>query len=208
LREAEDYSERAYAKARQAGDQLVIDQSMLERARIYTALHEPGRAAAMLAEVEPGLRRNLPSGHYAFATLASVQALVALQTGDRSAAIRLADEAVRIDEAEIKAGREGSFYLPALLITRSAVALRTGRAEQAAADATRTLSLLSTGMQAAPFSSIRGNAFLALARALRAQGKSEEARAAFRSAAEQLRPTLGPNHADTRSAQQLAESVM
>jgi len=49
-------------------------------------------------------------------------------------------------------------------------------------------------------------AVLALGRALQAQGKPNEARAAFASAVEQLKPSLGEQHPATRSAQQLAAS--
>ena len=49
-------------------------------------------------------------------------------------------------------------------------------------------------------------AYLALARSLQAQGKTGEARAAFRSALENLQSTVGPDHPDTRTAQQLAEA--
>jgi len=45
--------------------------------------------------------------------------------------------------------------------------------------------------------------FLEQRHALHAQGKRDEANSAFRSAAEHLQSTLGPNHPDTRSARQL-----
>jgi len=50
-----------------------------------------------------------------------------------------------------------------------------------------------------------GRAYLALASAVYAQGKRDEARAAARSGAEQLQSALGANHPDTLSARQLAE---
>jgi hypothetical protein len=39
-----------------------------------------------------------------------------------------------------------------------------------------------------------------------AQGKTDEARAAARTAVEHLQSTLGPDHPDTRSARQLADA--
>jgi hypothetical protein len=54
------------------------------------------------------------------------------------------------------------------------------------------------------FSSATGHAYLALAAALAAQGKSNETRAAAHLAAEQLQSTVGPDALDTRSAYQLA----
>lgn len=53
------------------------------------------------------------------------------------------------------------------------------------------------------FSSYLGHAYYTLGPALQGQGKSEEARAAFRSAVEHLQATLGPGHPDTRSARRL-----
>ena len=48
-------------------------------------------------------------------------------------------------------------------------------------------------------------AALALGRALRSQGKPEEARRAFRSALFHLQTTVGLDHPDTRTASHLAE---
>ena len=77
----------------------------------------------MLAEVEPRLRQSLPAGHYAFAVLASEQSVIALARGDVQVALKLADQALAIDEASTKAGGAGVFYLPTLLIRRSAIEL-------------------------------------------------------------------------------------
>jgi hypothetical protein len=48
---------------------------------------------------------------------------------------------------------------------------------------------------------------MALGRALRAQGKPEEARVAFASAIEHLQPSLGPDHPDTKKALELVASL-
>jgi len=205
LEEAADYADRAYAKAQEAGDKIVINQSLLLRARIYHDQHDLARSDAMLAQVEPRLRRNLPAGHYAFASLASDRSLNALAKGDVPAAMRLADQAVTIDEAAIKAGGEGAVLLRVLLIRRSTVEFAAHRPDDAAADAARALSLLQASAEPGIFSSTMGRAYLALASALDAQGKGDEARAAARSAAEQLQNALGPDNPETRSSRQLAE---
>jgi hypothetical protein len=74
------------------------------------------------------------------------------------------------------------------------------------ADATRAVDLLQQSVQPGAFSSSNGRAYLTLGNALKAQGKHDEARAAFRSAAEHLNSALGPDHPDSRTAQQLADS--
>lgn len=205
FKEAADYAERAYTKAQRVGPQVAVDHSLLARAKIYIAQGNSSRAAAMLAEAEPRLQKSLPTGHYAFATLASAKALNALLRGDIPTAMKLADQSVSIDEAAAKGGGEGIYYLPTLLLNRSAVELAASHPDQAAADAMRALGLSQAGAKPGTLSSIQGSAYLALGRALQAQGKPEEARAAFRSAAEHLRVTLGADHPDARSARQLAD---
>jgi serine/threonine protein kinase len=204
LPEASDYAERGYARAQEAGDEVAIYQSLLMRARIYRDQHDLARSDAMLAQVEPRMRRGLPAGHFAFASLASERSLNALAKSDIPAALRLADQAVAIDEASIKAGGEGAVPLRNLLIRRSTIELASHRPSDAAADATRALSLLQASAEPGTFSSTMGRAYLALAGALEAQGKHDEARAAARSAAEQLQNAFGPDHPETLSARQLA----
>ena len=161
----------------------------------------------MFAKVKPRLEKSLPPGHYGFASLASAQALNALAQGDVSAALKLADQSVAIDEAAITAGGEGSYYMPTLLINRATVELEARRPHLAVEDASRALTLLQAGSKPGTFSSIQGAAYLALGRALRAQGKVKEASTAFGAAAEHLRVTVGPDHPDSRQAQQLARST-
>jgi eukaryotic-like serine/threonine-protein kinase len=204
LDEASDYAERAYSKAQGVHHETTVNQALLERARIYLAQHDLVRASAMLTEVAPRLRQSLPPGHYAFASLASERAMIALEKGQVSAAAHLINEAVNIVEAAMRSGGDGAFYLPALLTRRSTIELADGHPDQAVLDGARAVSLQSAA-QPGTLSSKAGYAYLALGRALQAQGKNEEARAAFRSAAENLESTLGPDHSDTRAARQIAE---
>src|SRR6185312_10892899 len=97
---------------------------------------------------------------------------------------KFVDHAVTIDEAAIKDGKEGSYYLPTLLVGRSEIEFQAGRADLAASDASRALALLKEGIKPGTFSCVQGRAFLALGRALQAQNKTDQARAAFRSAAQ------------------------
>ncbi|QNI33574.1 protein kinase [Alloacidobacterium dinghuense] len=203
---AADYAERGYAKAKESGAEVVVGQSLLLRALIYTDRKDLGRATAMLNEVEPRLRRGLPPGHIAFATLASNRALIAQARGDLSAALEDSNEAVAISEAAMKAGHLGGDYLPIFLARRSDVELQLGHLDQAEADATRGLSMLQASAQVGMFSSTLGHTYFTLGKVLQAEGKSQEAHIAFRSAAEHLQSALGPDHVDTRSALQLAES--
>lgn len=204
LDEAAKYAERGYSDSKRVG--IEINHCLLERARIYTAQGKFDRADAMLAEVEPRLRRTLPPGHFAFAVFELEKARNAAAQGEVSTALKFVNQAVAIDEAAIKAGKEGSHYLPTLLVGRSEIELQAGLADLAAEDASRAISLVQQTLQPGTFSCVQGRAFLALGRALHAQSKSELARVAFRSAVENLQPTIGADHPDTRNARQMSES--
>ena len=140
----------------------------------------------MLREVEPLLRRELPAGHYAFASLALERAFLAQATGDLPTALRLVNEAFAITDAAVKAGGQGAHLFKALFSTRSNIELDLGEIDKAAADARQGLKLSQTSTEPGTFTPFLGQAYGALARALEAQGNHEEARAAFRSAAEQV----------------------
>ena len=204
LDEAADYAERAYTKAQQNGQLVVVNQSLLERARIYRDQHDLTRSAAMLAEVEPRLRKALPPGHYAFAALISEQSLLDSARGNLQMALERANQAVSMYEAAMKDGKAGEAGLPALLLRRSVIELQLTRPDEAAADAARGLKLLQAAAQPGSFSSGLGRAYLTLGQALVAQGKRDEARATFASAAEHLQKAIGPDHPDTREALRLA----
>jgi eukaryotic-like serine/threonine-protein kinase len=204
LQEAIGYAERASAKAAKESQQLILVSSLFQRERIYRELHDLARAKGMLAEIDPMLRRTFPTGHYAFASAASERALLALAEGDLSSALQLSDLAVSIDEAAIKSGGAGEYLLPTLLVRRSSVELEAGQIDRAVADATRALSLLQQPTHSGGRSANIGRAFMALGRALDAQGQTADAREAGRSAVEHLNDTLGPDNAETLAARQLA----
>jgi eukaryotic-like serine/threonine-protein kinase len=206
LQESAHYAELAYAEAQSAGDQILMFQINLQMARIYRDQRDFKRANAIFAELEPGLRRKLPPGHFAFATLSYDKARLEQAEGNLPEALRLAQQAIAIDEQAIHSGGQGIIHLPMFYVRKSNIELDLHQTDQAVADASRALSLLQTSMQSGSLSSNKGFASLALGRALQAQGKRDEARAAFRTAEENLQPTLGASHVDTRLAHQLAAS--
>jgi serine/threonine-protein kinase len=202
--EAVKYAELAYTRALEAGDEVVINQSLLARARLYRALHSVRKAEAALDEVEPRLRKALPPGHYAFASLLSERSLLALERGDGSAAMQQANDAIDALQTTIKAGKSGVNLLPLLYQRRALVELQTGRPSDAASDMTKALDLFGTNTTQGTLSYRTGRAYLYLARALKAEGKDEDCREAARKAAENLVSSVGSDHPDTLSAQQLA----
>jgi eukaryotic-like serine/threonine-protein kinase len=205
LDEAGIYAERAYAIAQREKDQILVYQSLFYRFRVYLDQNDLKRAATALAEAEPIMRRVLPPGHVAFAGLASYQSLLADAKGDLPKSLQLADQAIAMHEAALKARNVGVYVLPALLARRSAVELKTGESDKARVDAERALSLLQAYTGTGAFSCHIGRIYLALGRALQAQGKADEAGAAFRSGAEHLEKTLGLDHPEVRAARQFAD---
>jgi hypothetical protein len=118
--------------------------------------------------------------------------------------LKLADQAVIIDEAAIKNGRDSLIDLPKYLVHRSAIELQAQQPDHALADAARALDQLQRTAQPGNFSASTGRAYLMMGRALQLQGKHNEAHTAFRSAVEHLESALGQNHPDTREAHLLA----
>ncbi len=199
LDEAAAYAERACARARQAGDQNIVGQSIMALAGIYRERGELTRAAAMQAELKAMLPLLVPNGHVAFASLAMEEGLLAEARRNFDAALAAANQAVSIAEAS----KQRTEYLPRLLLRRSEIELKRRELEKARADAARALSISRETAEPGSFSCAVGRAYLALARALQADGKAQDARAASASALEQLRPTLGEQHPETRAAASL-----
>ena len=203
--EAQNYAEKALESARRAGDEVVINQTLLRLARIYRAQHEPARSLAALDEVEPRLRSALPPGHIAFAALASERSQTLELQGDTAQALDLANFAVHQCEEFSRQGKACSQYLPGMLRRRASIETSLGQFVPAERDARQALQLLLQQIRPGEFSQSTGQAYLTLARCLRAQGRGAEARVVAQRAADQLEKTIGINHPDTRSAQELAK---
>src|SRR5262249_39974293 len=152
------------------------------------------QATAFLDEVEILMRKNLPPTHYAFASLAASRAAVAKAQGNLPLALQLSNQAVEISEAALKARGEGAFAYPGFLLNRSSIYLAAGNAEQAAQDANTALKFLQSTIKPNTFSTKLGNAYFALGRALEAEGKQQDARAAGKAAADQYEQTLGKDN--------------
>jgi len=206
LDQAADYTERAYQSARAAGNKTMALNALFMRAALYRSQGQLERAVQLLTEVETGLLASLPAGHIAFPSLGMQRALIAQAQGEREKALDLANQAVAAVEASLKTGREGEDYLRNFLLWRSPIQLESGHADEAVADARRVLKMFLDTTEPGTFTVNLGRAQFVLGRALQGQGKREEARSAFRSAAEHLQSALGPDHDETRAARQLAQS--
>ena len=204
LNEAADLAKRAYDQAQSGHNDVLAGQSLMERARIAIDQKDYPQATRFLDQVEPIMRAHLRPTHYAFGNLDSYRAMIARGQGDLQSALKLSNNAVLIGEGALKSRGAGSYAFPSLLLTRSDIELALGQQDLALSDAGRALSLFQSSLQTGQYSSKVGSAYLAMARALDAQGHKEEARAAAQSAAEQLQHALGPDHPDTITALTMA----
>jgi serine/threonine protein kinase/tetratricopeptide (TPR) repeat protein len=204
LDQAAEIAERAYAIAKRIGDDQVVDQSLSMRAQIYLEQNDHGRAASMLTELEPRLRRHLPPGHNAFASLLANQALVASARDDFQTAIALANEAVAIGEAATKSGAQGAIVWSVALVRRARVELAGQRPADADADALRAVRVLKPTIESGCCSASLGNAYLTLARARQAQGALGGARSAAQLAVDQFMTSVGADNPATNTARELA----
>jgi tetratricopeptide (TPR) repeat protein len=188
----------AYARARAAGNEIVVTQSLLMRARAYRTLGDLARAEQAVNEVEPRARRK-GADPILLSSLALERGMLAHARGDVGAAQTSLDEAVA--NAERGPDEEA---IALFLLRRAEFELDVRRFDRAAADATRAsrVFLATTAGSETP-SSYVGRCYLVEGRALQGQGHFDEARSMLASAAEQLRPTLGPDHPKTRLAEHL-----
>ena len=208
LDEATDYTERAYAKARQVDNRVAIYQAQYLLALIYIDKGDIASATTMLSEVEARLHQSFPPEHFWFGALTSAQALLASSRGDSPQASDLADKSVAIIETSIKNGGQGVDFLPIALLRRSTIRMKNRRYPDAADDASRALTLFQAAISPGEFSIYVGRAHMALGDALRAEGQNGQAEAAYRSATKHLQNTLGAAHMETCGAQNLAELVL
>lgn len=191
LPEAARYAERGYAEAQTVGESIVVDQALLMRARIYRDQHDMRRSQAMLAEVEPRLRKNLPPGHIGFAALLAEKAANAEALGDSATAWKLANQALEMAEAS---HQEEIFYLSRFLFVRSDIELQLNRPREAAADAERVAARVLATIPPGTSSRVLGEADLRLGEALEAQGRTREANSEFQAALKNFQDTLPPDH--------------
>jgi tetratricopeptide (TPR) repeat protein len=205
LDEAASYAERLH---KQTQSEFYVLWALYTQAVVARKQGNLDGATEALSKLEVQLRDHVPSGDIRFAWLAQQRALVAKARGEKTAALDLANQSVTIAEAvkQVPFGVHGD--LQSSLLSRSEIELDLGDVEAALRDAQRALAILANETPPEILTMHMGAACVALGRALKAQGKCEEAQAAFRSAVKHLESALGPDHADTQAARQLAEGAV
>ena len=204
--EAARYFVPAAKKALALNDNVLTDYTQLMQANMFTDAHAFDQATRQLDELEQRLRKRYAPQHWAFAEVSSVRARIALGRGDLPAAAHFAKEAVELDEASIRRIGQCGALLATLLVSKSGIDLKIGQPEEALSDASRAIKVLADREDPSILSSNVGRAYLALALALEAQGKPDEAQLAASKAYANLQTTLGLDQPDTQSARQLTNS--
>jgi eukaryotic-like serine/threonine-protein kinase len=197
IEDASQYANRAYAEARRAGDEIVVNMALLVHASIDRERGDLAGAEQRLAEVEPRLAAMLPPAHLAFAALALQRQLLAQARGDAETALTASNRAIAIGEA----ANVDAYIRMTLLTRRAQLEVQIGRDADAKTDAQRAVDLARQTVPDGTASSIAGQAWLALGQALLAMHETGEAHEAFVAAVEQLQPTQGADHPQTRFAQ-------
>jgi tetratricopeptide (TPR) repeat protein len=207
LDEAASFAERAHSMAVKAGQEVVVNQSLLLRSGIYVDQGRLTDAAAVLDEVEPRLRQQLPPGHIAFASLTLERGLLAQARGELPTALDLTNRAVEIIRSSVQAGGQGTDVMALLMLRRSGIELDLRMFGDAASDARSAVDLLRTNTPATAWSATLGRAHLALGQALAAQDDRAAARAALQSAAEHLEKAAGRDHPQAVHARALLDEA-
>jgi eukaryotic-like serine/threonine-protein kinase len=196
----------ASKKVRELNDNVLVDDTDLMQANMFIDAHAFAQATRQLDELEQRLRKRYAPEHYVFAELSSARARIALGRGDLPSAAHFATEAVELGEASMRRIGQCAALLTTLLVSRSSINLKSGQREQAVSDARRAIKRLEEAEDPSILSSNVGRAYLALAQALEAEGKPDEAQLAARKAYANLQTTLGSDQPDTQSARQLTNT--
>jgi len=203
-KEALEDIDRAYAEANREGNELVTNMALSVQAVIRRNLGDIDGAEHALDEVTPRLAKTLSPDHFFFALVLSERALIAAARNDPARAMDLVNQSVE----RLTSGTTGnSLAASVALVRRAKLELDMGRPSAAEADAARALALEDQSLTAARRSAVRGRTYLMLGDAQQANAKREDAQRSFAAAVEQLRPSLGPDHPDTRRAESLAASA-
>jgi serine/threonine-protein kinase len=195
--EAARDADLAYARARALGDEIVVNQSLLMRARAYRNLGDFARAERIVDEAESRSRRA-GAAPILSAAVAYERAMLARARGEAGTAIADADYAVAIAERGTDV-----VALALFLLRRAELELGLKRFAPALADVRRASPLFRDVAGPAATSSFVGRCYLIEGSALAASGQADQAHDAFSSALEHLRPTLGALHPQTRLAERL-----
>jgi serine/threonine-protein kinase len=195
--EALSWIARAAALAERVGDELLMIEVTHRAARAHLQRGDLAQAAASLSSARESAQKNPIANRYELTEMRTTAAELALARGDAADAARLLEQTLR--ELGYPATRKARGLVPALLGASSA-ALALGDPQAAAARANEALSAARPIALDPARSAAVGDAWLALARAQRAEHADASARESAARAVRALRAGRGSEHAHTREA--------
>jgi serine/threonine-protein kinase len=193
----------AIRSAVRAGNAAMRIGSLANRAGTYLLMGDVRRAELELEAIAPEIGRSIAPDSVPAMTYRQVRARIDAERG------RLAEAAAELSRILELYDSRGMAVAPVVrvLIVRADVRLKEGNAAAATADARRALEV-SKGLRGGkPYSSLTGLALLLIARIHESRGEQAAARLVVSEAIPHLIETLGPEHPDTRRAQQHALSA-
>ena len=188
----------AIESATRAGHAAVRISALANRANTYLQMGDINRAEQELAAIAPEVGKTIPPDSAPAMTIMQVQARIDAARG-------------RLDEATAGLTKVVEFFdgrhmavapLARALNFRADAYLAEGDTDAAVADARRALEISRHLQGDKPWSSLTGLSLLSIARIQETRGDQDAARRTARQALPHLNETLGPEHPDTRRAEQ------
>ena len=198
--EARGLLELAYAAALANGNRASADKARMGLAGTYRELGLLDGSEEMLRTVEGDVGTLLPPGHEAFGALHLNKALLAQKRQNYASALSEVDAALAIFSKN-----HGLAHRAAIArLTRAEILLALGRAGEARADVSQSMTALQRIIEPGVKSLHVGRAWLVTAQIDAKAGDTGAAHAAARQAYEHLEATVGAQHPLTVAAHDLA----
>jgi tetratricopeptide (TPR) repeat protein len=188
----------AIESATRAGHNGVRIGALAYRAGTYLLMGDIDRAERELADVTPELGKSVPPDSVPAMTIMQVQARIHAARGRFAEAVAWLTKVVEFFDGRHMAVAP----LARALNFRAEAYLGKGDTDAALADARRALEISRSLQGDKPWSSLTGLSLLSTARIQESRGDHDAARLTAGKALPHLMETLGPEHPDTRRAEQ------
>ena len=201
--EARQQFDRAVAHAQRSAQPRLIGHSALQAASAACDTGDLARCTTLFELGAKHLEAILPPRHRSRSALLTLRGRLAFLKGQPHVALRDAQAAMALLGESPGSQQQLSLTLPLLARAQSAL----GEHEAALASAQAAVKSAREAYQDFPTSTPLGKALLRLGKTFHARGQQDEARAAWQSAAEQLRAASGPQAPALLEAEQLLATL-
>jgi len=191
--------ERTYTAAQTTGFLAAQAYALVGKANVHVRTGDYAQAQRELNEAGDLMRGKIPDAHPSQIRLSVTQGRIEAAQGRLDGAVKIFTHVIDVLEERGAAG-------PALVSgyrLRGEVEARQGKRAEALADAEKAVKIAAGLQGGQQYSDDAGLAYLSLGRVLQAAGENERAKAALQSAIAHLSHSVGDDHPDTRTAQEL-----